>query len=162
VVEQSAVEAGDLRAVMGRFATGVAVVTADHPEGPQGMLVQSLTSVSLQPPLVLFCPQKTSVSWPRIRATERFGINILSAAQHHLCAVFGRSGPEKFRDVDWHRHTSGAPVLAGHLAFLDCRLHEVHDAGDHEIAVGAVEDLVVSEADDPLLFYRGRFGRWAA
>jgi 3-hydroxy-9,10-secoandrosta-1,3,5(10)-triene-9,17-dione monooxygenase reductase component len=162
MTEQPGIEPGGLRSVMGRFCTGVAVVTADHAEGPQGMLVQSLTSVSLDPPLVLFCPQKTSLSWPRIRATARFGVNILSAAQHHLCATFGRSGTDKFRDVDWHPHDSGAPVLAGHLAFLGCRIHEIHDAGDHEIVVGAVEDIVASETDDPLLFYRGRFGRWAA
>src|ERR1700754_1782980 len=147
---------------MGRFCTGLAVITAADADGPHGMLVQSLTSVSLDPPLVLFCPQKTSTSWPRIRATESFGVNILSAAQHHLCLSFATSGVNKFDGVEWQPHDSGAPVLAGHLAYLDCRIHAVHDAGDHEIVVGLVEDMVSSDMDDPLLFYRGRFGRWAA
>ncbi len=162
MVEQSLVEPARLRSVMGRFCTGLAVITATDADGPQGMLVQSLTSVSLDPPLVLFCPQKTSTSWPRIRATEAFGVNILSAAQHHLCSVFATSGADKFDGVEWQPHDSGAPVLSGHLAFLGCRIHAVHDAGDHEIVVGLVEDMVASDMDDPLLFYRGRFGRWAA
>jgi 3-hydroxy-9,10-secoandrosta-1,3,5(10)-triene-9,17-dione monooxygenase reductase component len=162
MAERPGVEPILLRSVMGRFCTGVAVVTSVDDDGPQGLLVQSLTSVSLEPPLVLFCPQKTSKSWPRIRATGMFGVNILSAAQHELCATFAMSGGDKFQDVDWRPHTSGVPALDGHLAFLGCRIRDVHDAGDHEIVVGSVEDIVASEVDDPLLFYRGRFGRWAA
>jgi len=158
----AAVESAQLRSAMGRFCTGVAVVTAGHPDGPQGMLVQSLTSVSLEPPLVLFCAQKTSTSWPRIRAAESFGVNILSAAQRHLCGAFATSGGDKFRDVQWRPHSSGAPMLADHHGFLGCRIHDVHEAGDHEIVIGVVEDIIVSDTDDPLLFYRGKFGRWAA
>jgi 3-hydroxy-9,10-secoandrosta-1,3,5(10)-triene-9,17-dione monooxygenase reductase component len=156
------VEPDLLRSVMGRFCTGLAVITANTGDGPVGMLVQSLTSVSLTPPLVLFCPQKSSTSWPKIQETTRFGVNILSAEQHSLCRAFATSGADKFRDVAWESHRSGAPMLAGHLAFLDCAIREVHDAGDHEIVVGLVEDMLMSEVDEPLLFYRGRFGRWAA
>jgi 3-hydroxy-9,10-secoandrosta-1,3,5(10)-triene-9,17-dione monooxygenase reductase component len=162
MTEQSRVESDLLRSVMGRFCTGLAVITANTDDGPAGMLVQSLTSVSLEPPLVLFCPQKSSTSWPKIRKTTRFGVNILSAEQHWLCTAFATSGADKFRDVVWEPHRSGAPVLAGHLAYLDCGIRDVHDAGDHEIVVGAVEDMFVSEVDDPLLFYRGRLGRWVA
>jgi 3-hydroxy-9,10-secoandrosta-1,3,5(10)-triene-9,17-dione monooxygenase reductase component len=156
------IEPARLRSIMGRFCTGLAVVTGCESDQPYGLLVQSLTSVSLDPPLVLFCPQKTSTSWPRIRATGGFGVNILSAAQHDLCTTFATSGADKFRDVEWRPHASGAPVIAGHLAFLGCRIHDVHEAGDHQIVVGSVEDMATSEVDDPLLFYRGRFGRWAA
>lgn len=162
MAEQSGVDSDLLRSVMGRFCTGLAVVTAATDNGPAGLLVQSLTSVSLEPPLVLFCPQKSSTSWPKIREAARFGVNILSAEQHSLCSAFATSGADKFRGVAWEPHRSGTPVLTGHLAYLDCRIHDVHDAGDHEIVVGLVEDMLKSEVDEPLLFYRGRFGRWAA
>lgn len=124
--------------------------------------MQSLASVSLEPPLVLFCPQKSSRSWPLIAATGRFGVNILSEQQRELCSTFATPGADKFRDVAWHPSRSGLPVLERHLAYVDCSIEAVHDAGDHEIVIGRVTDLHESELDDPLLFYRGRLGRWAA
>ncbi|WP_020499062.1 flavin reductase family protein [Sciscionella marina] len=159
---EPSVDPGRLRTTMSRFCTGVAVITGVDEAGPTGLLVQSLVSVSLDPPLVLFCPQKTSRSWPRIVETGRFGANILSGAQQQLCDTFAVSGGDKFRGVRWHPSRTGTPVLEGHLAYVECRLETVHDAGDHEIVLGRVTDLDESELDDPLLFYRGRFGSWAA
>lgn len=157
---QSSVPPSRLRTVMSRFCTGVAVITGADESGPAGLLVQSLVSVSLEPPLVLFCPQKTSRSWPRIAATGRFGVNILSEGQQQLCDAFATSGGDKFRDVAWRPSGTGTPVLDGRLAYVECDVETVHDAGDHEVVLGRVTALHESGLDHPLLFYRGRFGRW--
>ncbi|GAA3527426.1 flavin reductase family protein [Amycolatopsis ultiminotia] len=159
---EPSVDPGRLRKAMSRFCTGVAVITGVDDAGPTGLLVQSLASVSLDPPLVLFCPQKTSRSWPRIVGTGRFGANILSEGQRHLCDTFATSGEDKFHGVRWHPSRTGTPMLDGQLAYVECRIEAVHDAGDHEIVLGRVTDLSESELDGPLLFYRGRFGGWAA
>ena len=143
------------RDVLGHFSTGVVVVTAVGADGPAGMTCQSVVSLSLDPPLVLFCPAKSSTSWPLIRTAGSFCINILAADQRRLCGAFARSGGDKFEGVDWSPGSTGAPVLAGTLAHVECLLEAVHPGGDHEIAVGAVVDLAVRRAAKPLVFFRG-------
>ena len=145
------------RDVLGHFSTGVVVVTAAAPDGPAGMTCQSVVSLSLDPPLVLFCPAKSSTSWPRIRVAGHFCLNILAADQEALCATFARSGGDKFAGVGWAPGATGAPVLAGTLAHVECNLEVVHDGGDHEIAVGSVVDLSIRRAARPLVFFRGTF-----
>jgi 3-hydroxy-9,10-secoandrosta-1,3,5(10)-triene-9,17-dione monooxygenase reductase component len=145
------------RDVLGHFSTGVVVVTADGQGGRAGMTCQSVVSLSLDPPLVLFCPAKTSTSWPRMREAGHFCINILAADQEALASRFARSGGDKFVGVDWTPGVTGAPVLAGTLAHVECTLQAVYDGGDHDIAVGAVVDLAIRRDTKPLVFFRGSF-----
>jgi 3-hydroxy-9,10-secoandrosta-1,3,5(10)-triene-9,17-dione monooxygenase reductase component len=159
----TAVDTRTFRDVLGHFASGVTVVTAATADGPVGFTCQSFTSLSLDPPLVALAPGKSSTSWPRIAATGAFCVNILQADQSDLCRSFAVSGSErddKFAGIGWSAAPSGAPVLDGVLAWVDCTLLAVHDAGDHELVLGRVVDLGVSDGE-PLLFYRGRFERLA-
>lgn len=152
------------RDVVGHFASGVTIVTAATPDGPVGFTCQSFTSLSLEPPLVALAPGKSSTSWPRIAAAGAFCVNILRADQAKLCRAFAVSGDEagdKFADVPWRPAPTGSPRIDGVLAWIDCRLLVVHDAGDHELVLGRVIDLDI-EGGEPLLFYRGGFGGFLA
>ncbi|AFR50937.1 flavin reductase-like, FMN-binding protein [Gordonia sp. KTR9] len=140
----------------GRWATGVAVVTGRDTDGsPLGMAVNSFTSLSLTPPLILFCPGLSSSTWPGIRATGRFAVNILGAEQAALAGAFARSGGPKFDGVELDSLPDGLPALRGAIARLVCDIEEIHPGGDHEIVVGRVTHTVQDERP-PLLFYRGR------
>jgi 3-hydroxy-9,10-secoandrosta-1,3,5(10)-triene-9,17-dione monooxygenase reductase component len=147
-----------LREVLGHFASGVAVVTARGPDGPLGFTCQSFASLSLDPPLVSFAPARSSTTWPRIREVGAFCVNVLADDHERLSANFARSGVDKFAGVDWRPGPTGAPVLAGVSAWIDCELWNEYDGGDHTIAVGRVLDLGADAARLPLLFYRGRYG----
>ena len=104
-------------------------------------------------------PVKQSTSWPKLRDSGSFCINILAADQRHICDTFARSGIDKFASLDWRPGVTGSPVLAGVLAYVDCDLEVEHDAGDHTIAVGRVRELAICEPDaSPLLFFRGGYG----
>lgn len=151
-----------MRHVMGHFASGVTVVTGVHDGEPVGFSCQSFSSVSLDPPLVLVCPARTSSSWPRIAASGSFVVNVLAAEQEDLCRRFASSGGDKFDGVGWTASPWG-PVLHGVLASVHCDLEVSHDAGDHVIAVGAVRELEVVRSDGaPLLFFKGAFGKGSA
>lgn len=145
-----------MRRVLGEFATGVVVVTGDDGDQPLGFACQSFASVSLDPPLVLFCPASTSLSWRRIARTGRFAVNVLAADQQDVSARFGRSGGDKFADLAWSP-TEWGPALDGTLASVMCRIEDIHRAGDHEIVVGRVQCLVTHREDPPLLFFRGSY-----
>jgi 3-hydroxy-9,10-secoandrosta-1,3,5(10)-triene-9,17-dione monooxygenase reductase component len=148
-----------MRDVLGHFASGVVVVTARSREGaPLGFTCQSFASLSLDPPLVSFAPARTSSTWPRIREVEAFCVNVLAADHRDLSAGFARSGTDKFAGVDWCPAPSGAPVLEGVSAWVDCTLWAEYDGGDHTIAVGRVHDLGADPSRAPLLFYRGAYG----
>jgi flavin reductase (DIM6/NTAB) family NADH-FMN oxidoreductase RutF/AcrR family transcriptional regulator len=157
---QAAFDSRRFRHVLGHFATGVAVITADTPAGPVGMAVSSFTSVSLEPPLVAFLPDKSSTSWPRIRDARAFCVNILSAGQEELCAKFARTGTDKFAGVAWRPATSGAPILDGGMAWLDCELTQTFESGDHYIAIGRVLQLEAVEYAVPLVFFQGGYGHF--
>lgn len=148
-----------MRDVLGHFVSGIVVITADGPDGPLGFTCQSFASLSLDPPLVNFSPARTSSTWPRIREVGAFCINVLAADHQDVSAGFARSGVDKFTSVDWRpAPASGAPVLDGVSAWVDCELWAEHDGGDHTIAVGRVLDLGADASRLPLLFYRGRYG----
>ena len=147
------------RRVLGQFPTGVAVVTAVGADGqPVGMAVGSFTSVSLDPPLVGFLPNATSTTWPKIHAAGSFCVNILSAEQEMLCRGFSRSGGDKFADVAWTPGSSGAPILTEALAWIDCEIERVDEAGDHFMVYGAVIDMAEQSESSPLVFFRGGYG----
>ncbi|MFJ6095698.1 flavin reductase family protein [Williamsia muralis] len=152
-----------MRQVLGHFATGVVALTGVHPGTgePTGLAANSFTSVSLDPPLVAFCVAQTSSSWPLVRASDRFTINILSEAQEHVCRQLAARGTDKFRGLSWDRSPSGAPVLTGTLAWIEAEIADEHEAGDHTIVVARVRHLHASD-QAPLLFFRGQYGRLSA
>ena len=152
-----------MRQVLGHFATGVVAVTGLHPETgqPTGLAANSFTSVSLTPPLVAFCVAETSTSWPLVRASGCFTINILAQAQEDVCRQLAARGSDKFRGVSWAPSPSGAPVLAGTLAWIEAEVEDEHAAGDHTIVVARVRHLHASD-QEPLVFFRGRYGRLSA
>jgi 3-hydroxy-9,10-secoandrosta-1,3,5(10)-triene-9,17-dione monooxygenase reductase component len=151
-----------MRYVLGHFATGVTVVTARAGGEPVGMVANSFTSLSLEPPLVLFCAGVESETWPRIREAERFCVNVLGHHQRELAVSFARKGTDRYQGVELAEREDGPPRLAGAIAHIDCRIWAEHPGGDHTIVVGEVVELAVAEADaapleEPLIFYRGGF-----
>ncbi len=157
---ETQIDAFDLRRVLGHFATGIAIVTALHEGRPVGMTVQSFASLSLSPPLVLLCPSRDSVSWPSIASAGHLCINLLADHQEALARSFARTGTDKFKDVAWESsEVSGSPVLPGSLAWLDCRLKNVYEEGDHFIAICEVRMLRASAEAAPLVFFRSEFKR---
>lgn len=152
--EADGIDPAVYRQTLGRYPTGVTIVTA---EGSAAMVIGSFGSVSLEPPLVSFLPAKSSATWPLIEATGHFAVSVLAEDQGEICeTVFDRTD-DPFVAFDWHPAPSGAPVLAGCLAWVDCRITEVVDAGDHWIVLGAV--LALGEEDrtpaGPLVFWNG-------
>ncbi|MEQ8858547.1 MAG: flavin reductase family protein [Pseudomonadales bacterium] len=157
----SELEIRNLRNTLGHFCTGVVIATGCVDGEPAGFAAQSFSSVSLDPPLVLLCPAKTSTSWPKLRESGSFCINILAADQKPVCDVFAQSGIDKFAALRWHAGVTGSPVLEGVLAYVDCDLHAEHDAGDHTVVLGRVRDVKIIEPEgSPLLFFRGAYGRY--
>ncbi len=147
------------RSTLSQFATGVVIATGCLEGEPAGFAVQSFSSLSLDPPLVALFPSKTSTSWPKLRASGSFCINILSSEQKAVCDIFARSGIDKYAELTWQPGITGSPILEDVLAYVDCDLEAEHEAGDHTIAVGRVRKMsVFDEARSPLLFFRGGFG----
>jgi len=156
------IDSAHFRQVLGHFPTGVTVITAMDPDDkPAGFAVGSFFSVSLEPPLVGFCAGKGSSSWPTIRDAGVFCVNVLAEDQEAVCRQFSMKGDEKFRGLGWHATATGSPRITDVLAWIDCEIEAVHDAGDHEICVGRVREMNVERENGPLLFYRGGYGRFA-
>jgi flavin reductase (DIM6/NTAB) family NADH-FMN oxidoreductase RutF len=151
---------GDLlRKVCGQFATGVTVITSGLEGDAAGTTVNSFTSVSLRPPLVLFCLHKESRLRPVIGRCNRFAVNFLSRPQEWLARAFAGKKTAVLKDVPHQVTSSGLPVLSGALAFLDCRLISELDGGDHAILLGEVEETaVLGQMRQPLIFFRGLMG----
>jgi 3-hydroxy-9,10-secoandrosta-1,3,5(10)-triene-9,17-dione monooxygenase reductase component len=145
------------RQVLGHFATGVTVITGMHEDDPAGFACQSFAALSLDPPLVLFCPGKLSGTWPRIARTGDLAVNMLASSQRDLARKFGVSSSDKFDGVGWRPAPNGAPILDGVLSWAACTVETVHVAGDHFVVIARVTELGATEAGEPLLFYRGRF-----
>jgi flavin reductase (DIM6/NTAB) family NADH-FMN oxidoreductase RutF len=145
------------RHVFGHLPTGVTVITAGAGERMVGMAANSVTSVSLTPPLVLLCPARSSETWPVIRQAEAFCINILGQHHEEFCRQFSRKGTDRFAGVAWHQRRCG-PGLDGAAAWIDCRIRDEHHAGDHTIVVAEVLEMEAAGAAAPLVFCRGRYG----
>jgi flavin reductase (DIM6/NTAB) family NADH-FMN oxidoreductase RutF/DNA-binding IclR family transcriptional regulator len=151
------------RSVLGNFPTGVVAVTSMDAQGhPTGMAVGSFTSVSLDPPLVAFLPDKSSSTFPKIRENGKFCVNVLGAHQQSVCRSMSIKGGDKFADVLWSPAPSGMPRIHDSVAWIDCEITAIHDAGDHWIVVGSVTDLDFDRADQPLVFFQGGYGRFAS
>ncbi|HLI52768.1 MAG TPA: flavin reductase family protein [Acidimicrobiales bacterium] len=152
-------DSDQFRTVLGHFTSGVVVVTSSSGEEPVGLTAQSFSSLSLDPPMVLFCVGRTSTTWPRFRDTGRFCVHVLSHDQEDVARQFARSGADKFAGVNWAWGPFGNPVIDGCLAYIECRMKHVYDEGDHHLITADVLDLRLGEGGEPLLFYRGEFRR---
>ncbi len=152
------IDQATFRTVLGNFASGVVVLSAMTSDGPTGMSCQSFFSVSLDPPLVAISPSRTSTTWPRLHRAGHFCVSVLTAGQQDLCHAFAVSGGDKFAGVNWFPgKRTGAPIIDGALAWIECAIRDIHDAGDHYLVLGQVLDLG-SATGEPLMFYRGGFG----
>jgi flavin reductase (DIM6/NTAB) family NADH-FMN oxidoreductase RutF len=153
------VDPSRFRAVMGNFATGVAVVTATGPAGPVGLTANAVCSVSLEPLLLLVCFDNGARTLRVVRATERFGVSVLGAGQEAIARRFASKLPEaeKFAGVP-HTVHDGIPVLEDAVAWVGCELAELVPAGDHTIGIGAVAAAEAGSPGPPLIWFRGRYG----
>jgi len=151
-------DARSFREALGRLATGVAFVTAAPGGEPAGLIVNSLTSVSLEPPLVSFCPSRSSLTWSRMRRVGRFGVNVLGRQHEPFAVRAAPAGADRFAGLNWELARGGVPLLSDALATLECEIVAEHPAGDHWIVVGRVDDLRISPMEDPLVFFAGAFG----
>jgi 3-hydroxy-9,10-secoandrosta-1,3,5(10)-triene-9,17-dione monooxygenase reductase component len=154
----AAPDARSFRDALARFATGVAFVTATPDAEPAGLIVNSLTSVSREPPLVSFCPSRSSLTWSRMRRARRFGVNVLGRQHERFARLATPAGADRFADLDWELGQGGVPLLTDALASLECEIVAEHPAGDHWIVVGRVDEVRVSPSKDPLMFFAGAFG----
>ena len=151
--------ARSLRDALARFATGVAFVTAAPDAEPAGLIVNSLTSVSLEPPLLSFCPSRSSLTWSRMRRSGHFGVNVLGRRHERFARRATPVGADRFAGLDWELGRGGVPLLTDALASLECEIVAEHPAGDHWIVVGRIENLRISPIKDPLVFFvAGAFG----
>ena len=150
----------EFRRVLGHLPTGVTVITATADGRPLGMAANSFTSVSLDPPLILFCPANSSTTWPEIKRTGRCCVNVLAGHHEELSRRFYRKGIDRFAGVSYTERACG-PRLADAVAWIDCVFRDEHEAGDHTIVVSRVIGLEASEDATPLVFHRGAYGTFA-
>jgi 3-hydroxy-9,10-secoandrosta-1,3,5(10)-triene-9,17-dione monooxygenase reductase component len=150
-------DTAQFKEVMSRFASGVTIVAGMEGDDPVGFTCQSFISLSADPPFVAVAPARTSTSWPRIAAAGSFCVNVLTDGQEEMAQSFAVSGGPKFEGIDWSpAPVTGSPLIAGSLAWVDCRVELVHDAGDHELIIGKVLELGTGQGS-PLLFFERRF-----
>lgn len=151
-------EGGEFRRILGHYPTGVCAITTMNHGAPVAMVVGTFTSVSLDPPLVAFLPARRSTTWRKIEAAEHFCVNVLAERQEHVCRALASTSSNKFEGIQYHVTPTGLPVIDGVIAWIECKLHAVHEAGDHFIAIGFVRSLAVERAGPPLVFHRGGYG----
>jgi len=154
---QPRIDANEFRRTLGRFASGVTVITGTDAGEPIGFACQSFAAVSLDPALVLFCADHRGRAWPRIRATGRFCVNVLGEHQREVCDRFGSSRGRRFDDLDWEASAWGCPALPGVLARVHAEVQDVHVSGDHDVVIGRVRELETLADAPPLVFFRGGF-----
>lgn len=149
------------RTVLGHLPTGVTVLTAFGADGPAGMTANSVTSLSLDPPLILACPARSSSTWPALRQAGRFCVNVMAAHDAAACKQFSAKTADRFHGISWHPRPAG-PAIDGAVAWIDAELEEEHQGGDHTIAVARVTAVEARAGTDPLLFFRGQYWSLAA
>ena len=159
----SGLDQARFREVLGHFATGITIVTALEDGVPVGFSCQSFAALSLDPPMVILAPARSSTSWPRIAQAGAFCVNILEEHQEALCRAFAVSGGDKFdgrRLVA--RASPGRPVIDGSLAVVECRLGDIFDGGDHELVTGHVVAMEIGRGQPAAVLPVGGFGRFAS
>ena len=161
MTETSSIDPALFREVMGHYPTGVVLVTGSHPDGEDvAAIMGTFTSVSLEPPLVAFLPMKSSSSFRRLQQCPSMCINILTGDQEAVGRMIASRKTNKFEDLAIYRSPSGDPILQGSLAWIDVRLRETIEAGDHWIAMCDVKDLQIDTPTGPLIFFQGGYGRF--
>ena len=153
-------DSDSFRGALGTFVTGVTIVTTDSREGPMAIVANSFASVSLDPPLVLWSPAKSSRRFEHFAGSRRFAINVLGKDQRDICEAVAKS-KTAIKDVPTHLSHCGMPLIDGALATFECNLHATHDAGDHVIIVGLVTKAH-HRMGDPLVFHGGKYGEFQA
>lgn len=148
----------EFRKILGHYPTGVCAVTAIIGEMPTGMIVGSFSSVSLDPPLVGFFPDKSSATWPRIETAGKFCVNVLADCQHDVCRSLSAKGEDKFAGLSFSLSALGSPIIDGAIAWIDCELHAVHEAGDHFMVLARVNGLDLHHEGRPMIFHKGGYG----
>ncbi|MFQ3253832.1 MAG: flavin reductase (DIM6/NTAB) family NADH-FMN oxidoreductase RutF [Loktanella salsilacus] len=149
-------DADSFRGALGAFVTGVTVITTDSPDGPVAIVANSFASVSLDPPMVLWSPAKSSKRFEHFAGARRFAVHVLSADQRDICtAIIGSK--TAISKVPMHLSHCGMPIIEGALATFECNLEATHDAGDHVIVVGRVTKAHHA-GGDPLVFHAGKYG----
>ncbi|MBT9475220.1 flavin reductase family protein [Polaromonas sp.] len=147
-----------LRRAFGSFATGITIVTTTDADGqPVGLTANSFTSVSLDPPLVLFCLDRNSSNLERFQRSSAFGINVLSSDQQELSSRFVKRGEDRFHGISWELRATGVPVIEGAAATFECVTHTTFDGGDHLVFVGRVRRFDFDAERNPLLYFQGRY-----
>lgn len=151
-------DAGAFRRTLGRFATGVTLVTGADACGPIGLIVNAFTAVSLEPPLIAICPSRHSFTWPRVRRSGRFGVNMLAAEHAKYVRHAAQAEADRFIGINHVLSESGVPRIRSAIAFLDCEPVAEQLAGDHWIVVARVHDLLADHGREPLIFSDRRLG----
>ncbi len=152
------VDSRSFRKGLGCFPTGVTVATTmAGPDAPAGVTVSSFTSVSLEPPLVLFCLDNRNPLLPAFKTAGHFAINILRESQRETSILFASRLEEKWKDVSYKVGQQGSPILDGCLAFMECKTHQIVESGDHHIFIGQVEQIDYQQAGSPLVYFRGAY-----
>ena len=152
----------EFRRTLGRFATGITLVTASDEDGSIGLLVNAFTSVSLDPPLVAICPSRSSFTWSRMRACNVLGVNVLAAEHAAYVRRAAQRDADRFAGLDYELRDSGVPQVHSAIAFLECQIISEQPAGDHWIVVARVRELVVDGGREPLVFSDGRLGSFTS
>lgn len=156
--QNSPKDALSLRKIMGKFATGVAIATCmDEAVRPVGITINSLTSVSLDPPLILFCVSKKSGTLAAFMACENFALNILGHTQKDIAHNFSRYNHDKFQNINWKKSSNDLPVFENSIAIFECKKYACHDGGDHEIIIGEVLSASGNSKQSPLLYFSGNY-----
>lgn len=151
-------DARTFRTIMGRYPTGVVVVTAGGPDGPVGMAMNSFISVSLDPPMILLCPAASSSTWPLLRESGTIAVNVMSRVQESLCRGFASRDVDRFAQVEWHPGEDGAPLLADATGWIECTIVDERVAGDHTLVLASVDRVGSDESvPEPLVFHSGRY-----
>ncbi|WP_439886400.1 flavin reductase family protein [Pseudomonas sp. MBLB4123] len=154
------IDASTYKQVMGSFPSGVTVITTlDDNGGLVGMTASAFSSLSMDPALVLFCPNYSSDSYPALIKRKRFAIHLLSAEQQGEAYAFARKGSDKAQGIEWTLSELGNPILSKATAIIECELWREYEGGDHAILVGAVKNLIVPQQEViPMVYCRGKMG----
>ena len=150
----------EFRTALGRFATGVTLVTAADASGPLGLVVNAFTSVSLEPPLIAIYPSRHSFTWSRMRRCGRLGVNVLGAEHADYVRHAAHPEADRFLGIEHRLTESGVPRICSAIAFLDCEAISEQVAGDHWLVLARVHTLLADHRQDPLIFSDGRLGRF--
>lgn len=154
------VDGRQFRRILGHYPTGVCAITAVADDGkPIGLVVGSFTSVSLDPVLVAFFPDRSSSTWPKVEKAGQFCVNVLGDCQQGVCSALAAKGEDKFAGIEYELSQLGSPIIHGALAWIDCELETVHEAGDHFIVLGRVHGLDLYHEGSPLIFHKGGYSK---